>query len=305
MGDEERLSIAWAVRAKDIEQVRARLDQGRDPYYRDCRDCLPMTWAAKFGYLDIVKLLIERGVDPNRDGSALASAAMAGQLEVIRYLITIGQDPHARYDQKMSALEWAKLVRRGKAVAVLQGLSADDVEDDDDDEQYSIIYPQTPVDADLKEAAFRALLTEGNPTKVFSLKNEISFKPARAGWVAQVDIRIGDKADELTMLVRDLICFLLKNEQEIYETLLEWYTTRLAKEWKFGDYDPRLPYFTVKVESIADLVQVIGGRWNIYASLSIDGKPRLSLDLPCRIDGEHDVHVSFGKRKLIKAIWIE
>ena len=67
--------------------------------------------AAKKGQTDVVRRLLENGVDANtkdKDGTtALMLAAGTGHLAVVRLLLENGADVHSRNDQGVTALGWA------------------------------------------------------------------------------------------------------------------------------------------------------------------------------------------------------
>lgn len=60
----------------------------------------PLMWSAYFGHLGVVRMLLEKGADPNhldsKGGSALHAVCAAGHQEVFDLLITAG----ARYEQR-------------------------------------------------------------------------------------------------------------------------------------------------------------------------------------------------------------
>ena len=85
-----------------------------------------LVFAGMCGRIDVVRLLLARGVDVNanppgsfRTGAALHTAAMQGQAGVVRFLLGQGADPRikdARYQG--TALEWTKHApRRRSAMA--------------------------------------------------------------------------------------------------------------------------------------------------------------------------------------------
>jgi hypothetical protein len=80
----------------------------------------PLTVAAQSGRVELVRLLLANGADPNlRDGGGqwetpLSTAAMHGQLEVCRLLLDAGADPNIRTNPELAgdpgnwtALDWA------------------------------------------------------------------------------------------------------------------------------------------------------------------------------------------------------
>jgi len=63
-----------------------------------------LIWAADFGYLEVVKYLVEKGADVHiLDDMPLRRAAAGGHLEIIKYLIENGANIHAGDDE---ALRW-------------------------------------------------------------------------------------------------------------------------------------------------------------------------------------------------------
>ena len=59
-----------------------------------------LVYAANGGHVEIVRLLLDRGVDPNGAGESgitpLVGAALKGAAPVVRLLLDAGADPHAR-----------------------------------------------------------------------------------------------------------------------------------------------------------------------------------------------------------------
>jgi ankyrin repeat protein len=96
------LDVPIAAALGDIGTVRAMLDA--DPSrVRESRpdDRLPLSAAAEFGRLDIVRLLLECGADPtwpdahdSDRGAALHAAARAGNREMVEVLLSHGADPN-------------------------------------------------------------------------------------------------------------------------------------------------------------------------------------------------------------------
>jgi len=93
----------------------------------------PLTAAAQFGQVDVARLLISKGADPNlRDGGGvgqtpLATAAMAGQLEMCRVLLDAGADPNLPTSPELTgenrnwtALDWAVQANHAEIAALLR-----------------------------------------------------------------------------------------------------------------------------------------------------------------------------------------
>lgn len=108
-GDGEPEDIFAAIRADNIEAVTLELGKLEDlePVCPATRNCKPLGYAAAFGNIEIVKLLIEAGADPNGIGAygdvPLIKAANSGEManrtpaEIFKlqsYLLEHGADPN-------------------------------------------------------------------------------------------------------------------------------------------------------------------------------------------------------------------
>jgi len=112
------VDLGMAAATGDLERVRELLDH--DPtlvnrvsdygsYYIGCG--APIKNAAARGHLDIVRLLLERGADPNLpeegiapDGHALYSAAANGHLEIVKLLLEHGAHPNVEVESSADTL---------------------------------------------------------------------------------------------------------------------------------------------------------------------------------------------------------
>ena len=98
--------LTTACRRNDIDRVRTILD---DDAQAATRDADYSTWysgyalrsAAKAGYIELVRLLLEHGADPNRAehglapfGGSLYDSAQNGHYEVVKLLLEHGGDPN-------------------------------------------------------------------------------------------------------------------------------------------------------------------------------------------------------------------
>ena len=83
-----------AVRAKDIDAVRALLAQGANVNAILPGDGSPLIEAARRGRMDIVQALLAAGADPNLavrgDGAPLIQAALSGHLDIVQALVERG-----------------------------------------------------------------------------------------------------------------------------------------------------------------------------------------------------------------------
>ena len=80
-----------AIRNNDLENVRLLLDRGAS-----MQGAVLFSASVK-GYVDIVRLLLDRGLDINRDIDSFIYASREGRLEVVRLLINRGANIYARY----------------------------------------------------------------------------------------------------------------------------------------------------------------------------------------------------------------
>jgi len=88
-----------AIRAKDIQVVRQLLSKGGvalDPPAKPYSVNKPLAYACAYGSLDIVKLLVEAGADPNGrtayGDTPLIKADEHGNYDICEYLIEVGAD---------------------------------------------------------------------------------------------------------------------------------------------------------------------------------------------------------------------
>lgn len=109
-------TLTLAAGMGDMLRVRELLDA--DPAlirHQDPDGRRPLSAAAEGGHREIVRLLLDRGTDPNWDdgpnaprGSALYFAARAGDLEMIQMLLDKGADPNADIESSGNAVYAAK-----------------------------------------------------------------------------------------------------------------------------------------------------------------------------------------------------
>ena len=85
-----------AVRDGDAAGVTRLLDEGADVNSRDRHSQTALMLAAKFGHLDVVRVLIARGAELNRSAkyhlTALMIAVIRSHAEIVRALVEAGAD---------------------------------------------------------------------------------------------------------------------------------------------------------------------------------------------------------------------
>lgn len=85
------VDTAAAAALGDLDRLRELLDADPDRARERTTQITPACWGAFFGTVEAVRLLLDRGADP-QDG-ALCCAAMVNGLEVARLLLERGADP--------------------------------------------------------------------------------------------------------------------------------------------------------------------------------------------------------------------
>ncbi|XP_078668915.1 myotrophin-like [Branchiostoma floridae x Branchiostoma belcheri] len=95
MGD-----LVWSLKNGDIDLVKAAIDQPGFDVNSEIGGRMPIHYAADYGQLDIIKVLLEKGADVNKQDkhgiSAVLAAIWEGHTECVKYLLEKG----ARKDGK-------------------------------------------------------------------------------------------------------------------------------------------------------------------------------------------------------------
>ena len=121
-------AVGFAIFFRHPALARALIERGADVNAAadNAQRVAPVHAAATVGDIETMRLLLDRGADPNaRQQSGftpLHAAAGNGDLEMARLLVARGADRHARTDDGADAAEIAAKRGRGEFVAWLNGL---------------------------------------------------------------------------------------------------------------------------------------------------------------------------------------
>jgi ankyrin repeat protein len=113
--DGEKFYCDWemdiAARKGYLEIFKLLIDQGADKDVKDNYVRTPLHIAAKYGYIEVVRYLIAKGADieakANKGRTPLHLAAKKGHLEIIKFLIDKGADLNVRVGAGYSSLHLA------------------------------------------------------------------------------------------------------------------------------------------------------------------------------------------------------
>ena len=123
--------ISIAAKMGWLERVRELLDAdpelvNRIPVYDGYYSGLPLRCAASAGHIEVVKLLLERGANPNEPepgiaplGGALHSAIGGRHYEIVKLLLEHGANPNAPVESSGNCASMAKHVGASKELVTL------------------------------------------------------------------------------------------------------------------------------------------------------------------------------------------
>ena len=110
--DEEQTALMIAAVKGHTEIVRLLLDRGADPNIQDDQGQTALINAIFSISIETVKLLLDRGADPNiqddQGQTALMFTARNGHTEIMELLILAGADPGIKNDQDKTAADILK-----------------------------------------------------------------------------------------------------------------------------------------------------------------------------------------------------
>lgn len=122
-------ALAWAVHRDDLATAGLLLAAGADANAANDLGVTPLMLASQNASVPMVDLLVRAGADPNAarpaGGTALMMAARSGDATVLRRLIAAGANVDAATRSGHTALMWAVAERHPRAVALLAEVGAD------------------------------------------------------------------------------------------------------------------------------------------------------------------------------------
>ena len=112
--------VGWAAAFGHLEIVKILVSRGAN--VRAHNDYI-VRWAAENGQLDVVKYLVSQGADIKTDNNnAIRWAARGGYVELVKYLVSQGADIHSNDD---CSIRWASIFGHLEVVKYLVSQGAD------------------------------------------------------------------------------------------------------------------------------------------------------------------------------------
>lgn len=92
--------LAWSVKNGDLNAVQEMVDKQKQDVNVEIAGRCPLHYAADYGQIEIIKYLVTKGADVNREDKhgicALLAATWEGHTECVRYLLSKGANKHAK-----------------------------------------------------------------------------------------------------------------------------------------------------------------------------------------------------------------
>lgn len=120
--------LCWAAEYGQLEVVKLLLNHGADFSLADLIGRKPLLWAARYGYKRVVQLLLDRGdsVDSkDKNGrTPLSLAAREGHMDVVKLLIKYGDEIDSEDVKKQTPLSFAAMNGHLEIVLLLLAMGA-------------------------------------------------------------------------------------------------------------------------------------------------------------------------------------
>ena len=121
--------LAYALKSRvDEDMLKLLIENGADLFYTDDEGVSIMDFAVTYNNLFMIHLLLEKGKDVNDIGrksgfTPLMAAVCYGRYEIFRVLLDAGADIHAVEKKGMTALDFAKKMRKKSMIKLLEEMS--------------------------------------------------------------------------------------------------------------------------------------------------------------------------------------
>jgi len=117
-------ALLEAAEAQDVnlKQVEALLKSGANANTRDALGMRPLLYAARNGVIEVVRVLLEAGADPDVKGGGftpLGIAALNGHTRTVQLLLKAGADVDKKSDNGFTPLMNAAQMNHARAVAII------------------------------------------------------------------------------------------------------------------------------------------------------------------------------------------
>jgi|688.fasta_scaffold711747_1 ankyrin repeat protein len=122
-------ALTWASKNGISEIVKMLLDKGVNPNIKNTELITPLSFASEKGYVNIVKMLLDKGADPNiKDKwgqTALIYASQNGHENIVKMLLDKDADPNIKTEKDNNSLYVAAQNGRENIVKMLLDKGAD------------------------------------------------------------------------------------------------------------------------------------------------------------------------------------
>ncbi len=121
--------LAYALKSRvDQDMLELLIDSGADLFYHDDEGVSIFDFAVTYNNLYVINLLLEKGKDINdvtrKSGfTPLMAAVCYGRYDIFRILLEAGADLNAVERKGMTALDFAKKMRKTSMIKLLEELS--------------------------------------------------------------------------------------------------------------------------------------------------------------------------------------